>query len=233
MGSKLDPSRGKRAAIGEPLCRDRQRFRCHGGKRASTAPEFLREASWRVSDRGKLALTASNAHAKHRLVKTYSMAELTELTKFSARTIRQYIAQHLIEKPTLAGSATRYSRETLGKLLAIREWRFDQRVSTRGIRRALREWEEGEADAWAEEVDPIAPPPPPPKKPVGAAPVAAAPVVAPPKTVATAGPSPGDALGERWHHVPLMPGLMLLMREGAGEMTASVAREIQKRYRAG
>ena len=31
----------------------------------------------------------------------------------------------------------------------------------------------------------------------------------------------------------LMLGLVLLMRDGAGEMTASVAREIQKRYRAG
>jgi DNA-binding transcriptional MerR regulator len=166
-------------------------------------------------------------------VKTYSMNELTELTKLSARTVRQYIALNLIDKPTLAGSATRYSRETLGKLLAIRAWRFDERITTHGIRRALREWPEGEAEAWAEEVDPIAPPPAPPAKVVGAAPAAHAPVVVAPATAAHPGGAPGDALGEKWHHVPLMPGLMLLMREGAGEMTASVAREIQTRYRVG
>ncbi len=161
------------------------------------------------------------------------MAELTELTKFSARTIRQSIAQHMIDKPTLAGSATRYSRETLGKLLAIRQWRFDERVTTTGIRRALREWPEGEAEAWAEEVDPIAPPPPRPATAVAAAPVAPAPVLAPSHGAANAGGSPGEAFGEKWHHVTLGPDLVLLMREGAGEVTAGVAREIQKRYRAG
>jgi DNA-binding transcriptional MerR regulator len=168
------------------------------------------------SNHGELALTAGDTHAKPFDVKTYSINELQQLTKLSARTVRQYSALNMIPTPKFAGSATRYPRETLGKLLAIRKWRIDDHVATSEIRRALREHDAESWEAWAEEVDPL---PKPPAKVVAPAPVTP--------------PAPGEALGEKWHHVALMPGLMLLMREGAGEMTASVAREIQKRYRAG
>ena len=233
MEPALHSERGELAAICRSLPRIRRAVRSHGGKLASNRTKFRSARGIIGSDRGKLALTAPNVDAKPCAVKTYSMDELTELTKFSARTVRQYIAFHMIPKPKLAGSATRYSRETLGKLLAIRHWRLEQKITTTGMRRALRAADEDEWEAWAEDVDPIAPPPPPPAPVVAAKTAAPAQVAALSKAPATDAAPLDGALGEKWHHVPLMPGLVLLMRDGAGEMTASVAREIQKRYRAG
>jgi DNA-binding transcriptional MerR regulator len=165
-------------------------------------------------------------------VKTYSMDELIALTNFSARTVRHYIGLRMIAKPVLAGSATRYPRETLGKLQAIRECRQSQKITIHGIKRALRALTAEEIENWAWEVDPNEPPAPPP--------VTVAMVVAPPAPAVSPAPEvkplpveEGLELGEKWVQVPLVPGLLLMMREGAGEMTARMAREIQKKYRAG
>jgi len=148
-------------------------------------------------------------------VKTYSMNELMELTKLTARTVRNYTALGLIPKPRFAGAVTRYPRETLGKLVAIRTWQRNQKLKMPALQRTLRE-DDQDWDAWADDVDPV---------PVEAVPIAQ------PTPVVTAGA--GLEFGEKWVQVPLIPGLMLMMRDGATEMTASVAREIQKRYRAG
>jgi DNA-binding transcriptional MerR regulator len=152
---------------------------------------------------------------------TYRMREIIERTNFSPRTVRHYTALGLIPKPVLAGALTRYPRDTLGKLVAIKHWHQVQKLSAVAIKRAIRETPDAQWEAWARKTDP-----PPPVAPVPVATVA-------PARTASAGVGADGAQGETWHHVPLMPGLMLLMREGAGELTANVAREIQKRYRAG
>jgi hypothetical protein len=161
------------------------------------------------------------------------MDELVALTHLSPRTVRHYTALKLIPPVKFAGSATRYPRSTLGKLVAICSWR-GQKMGTPQLVRSMRELagDEEECECWAEDVDPLQPPAPP-APPLAPAPVASvAPAFAPPAESTDIAPSELE-LGEKWIQVPLIPGLMLTMRDGASEMTVRVAREIQKRYRAG
>ncbi len=154
-------------------------------------------------------------------MRDYSLGDLVSLSGYSARGIRHYIQLGLLSRPTVAARATRYPRETLGRLAAIRAWR-DEGVRVHRVKRALKALPPDELEAWANQLDPdpatLPPQPPPPL------------AIAPPVPVA---PSlPPLVTAERWVRVPLAPGLELMMREGAGEDVVRLAQEFQARYRA-
>jgi DNA-binding transcriptional MerR regulator len=151
-------------------------------------------------------------------VDDYAIEDLMRLSGYSARGIRHYIQLGLLARPKLAGSATRYSRETLGRLAAIRFWRDKDGVSVRRIKRELRALEPEEVEVWANDLDPV--------ESADTSPV----VEAPAQGQAEAPLTAQLESVERWVRVPLVRGLDLVMREGAGAEVVELAREIQQKY---
>jgi DNA-binding transcriptional MerR regulator len=154
---------------------------------------------------------------------SYSIDDLVTLTDLSARSVRHYIKLHLVPRPPLAGSATRYPRATLGMLNALATWRRDSGLFLADAKRRLRALTPDEIEAWAEKVDPTAAP----EEDVATLEAAELPSAA---STAPASAGAGLALGERWVEVPLLAGLRLMLREGSGAMTARIAEEIQAKY---
>ena len=136
----------------------------------------------------------------------YTVTELAQAGGVGIRTIRHYVAEGLLEKTAFEGPNTRYGREHLVIVLAIRK------LKESGVRR-LPEIKRRLAGLSVEELAREVLPAP-------AAP--AAPAAAP-------APSSGVA-GEAWRRVELIPGLELWAREGAGEVVTRLAGEIRERY---
>ncbi len=150
----------------------------------------------------------------------YSLEDLVRLSRYSARGIRHYIQLGLLARPKLAGPATRYTRETLGRLAAIRVWRENDGIAVRRVKRLLRALPPEDVEAWANQLDP-----------------GEGKEVVPflPRTVIAPSPPPalsrkGLVVAEGWVRVPLVRGLDLVLRDGAGEEVVQMAREIQGRY---
>jgi DNA-binding transcriptional MerR regulator len=155
--------------------------------------------------RGKLAAT-------FRAVNDYGMDDLVRLTGYSGRGIRHYIQNHLIPRPKFSGSATRYPRETLGRLAVIRAWRREG-MSIYWVKRNLKGLTAEELELWACDLDP----------PEGALPEA---------TVQEREIAPGRSLttAEQWSRVPIAAGLDLMMRNDAPDAVVQLAQEIQAKY---
>ncbi len=166
----------------------------------------------------------------------YSLKDLARLSGIPARSIRGYIQQGVLKKPRHAGPATRYDRETLGLLAAIRHARREHGAVQYGILKTkLRELDADEIEEWAEALDATPPaenePPTPNANALSTAP--AIPTAIPTATPhATTTPTAPLEIAERWLRVPLVPGLELMMLEGSGELVKRLASEIQGKYRA-
>jgi hypothetical protein len=139
----------------------------------------------------------------------------------------------LVPRPKQAGSRTRYSREALGRLLAIAKLRREDKESTPTVDSVLRDLTDEEVEAYAEEGDPLTSivamaPAPLPQAAVrenelqGTALVPLPSVAAAPLLPARTPP--------RWLRVSLIPGLELMVHEGGGELVARLAQEIVARY---
>src|SRR4051812_27473847 len=68
----------------------------------------------------------------------WTLQQLAELSGVAARTIRLYIAHDLLPRPPFLGSATRYQREHLVSLVAIRHLRASERLGLTEIRSRCR-----------------------------------------------------------------------------------------------
>src|SRR5580704_7201413 len=139
----------------------------------------------------------------------YSLRDLARLSGIPARSIRGYIQQGILESPRHAGPATRYDRATLGLLAAIRQIRREHgALPYELLKRELRELDADSIERWAEEIDPLQP-----VENVLPTPTASAPSTPPAPAPASpqATPSPIETAlletAERWHRVPLVPGL--------------------------
>jgi DNA-binding transcriptional MerR regulator len=166
-------------------------------------------------NQGKLAVIVFDLHATVLGVDDYALEDLVRLSGYSARGIRHYIQLGLLARPKVAGRATRYSRETLGRLSAIRVWRDKDGLSVPRIKRELRKLEASEVQSWADELE----------FPEGPAPMSVG-ALAPPQI-----DSPSATLvGDRWVRLPLVPGLDLVLREVTGEDVVKLAQEIQAKY---
>jgi hypothetical protein len=128
----------------------------------------------------------------------------------------------------------RFTREHLGRFWAIACRRREDQWGSPDVASELREMTREEALEWADKRDPLAPPAaapsPSPPSPAPAPQPTAAVAIRPP-----AEPTPGaptSALAEplRWGRVSLLPGMDLVVREGASEIVVRMAREIVAKY---
>ncbi len=171
-----------------------------------------------VENHGKLAVILFDVGDRVLGMEDYALEDLVRLSGYSARGIRHYIQLGLLARPKVAGRATRYPRETLGRLSAIRAWRDKDGMPVRRIKRELRKLEPAEVQWWADELE----------FPLGPAPMEIG-ALAPPHA-----DSPSATLvGEGWVRLPLVPGLDLVMRDIAGEEVLRLAQAIQANYGAG
>jgi hypothetical protein len=88
-------------------------------------------------NRGTFGVKAAEVDATVREMRDYSLDDLAALSGYSARGIRHYIQLGLLTRPKNAARATRYSRETLGRLAAIRHSRDQEGRSVNQVRVSL------------------------------------------------------------------------------------------------
>ncbi len=183
-------------------------------------------------------LAAMVAAVADSTTKDYSLAELSKLTGYSDRTIRRYVDLGLVPAPKRDGRMARFTREHLGRFWAIACRRREDRWGSPDVRDELQEMTLEEALEWADKRDPLAPS----AAPLASSPLASTSVSPQPTAAATiatpAEPTPGApgaALAEplRWGRIPLLPGMDLVVREGASEIVVRLAREIVAKYGAG
>jgi DNA-binding transcriptional MerR regulator len=157
------------------------------------------------------------------------ISELAELTGQSPRNIRYYLQQGVLSRPTFHGTATRYGREHLLRLLGI------EHLKREGLRKLSTIKQRLDAAGERELLAAVAARPP-------SAAVLAALGLAPANvTRASDGPCAQAAsadhgagarngtasAGEPWRRFQLLPGLELLLAESAGPAVREIALRIQ------
>lgn len=155
------------------------------------------------------------------------IAELSQLTGLPIRRIRYYAAEDLIRPLELRGTATRYQRRELLRLLALPLLRPDGQFRLAEIKRKLDLLGETDLERLVT------------SKPLSAA-VAAALGVAASNDTAKATEAPvswerqlepnGGAAFETWHHIQLLPGLQLMVSSRASPAIRSAAKRIYDEY---
>jgi hypothetical protein len=172
-------------------------------------------------------------------MRTLSMKDLAAESGYPERSIRQYVLEGFLPRPPYHGKDTVYSEAHLTGLRAITKLRTEHKMHRLA---PLRAWFSGKS---AEQIEafvtgvPIAPPatpamppaaPPPPPPP---APEPARNEAAELEDLASLVSDVTEEEGERWLHIPLVPGMMLLVRDGAPEVVQRLAGEIRGKYGAG
>jgi DNA-binding transcriptional MerR regulator len=145
------------------------------------------------------------------------MAELVPLAGLGARAIRYYLERNLLPRPKFYGTATRYKRDHLLRLLAIRRLRAED-MSLAEIKRRLATLSSIELERLA--TDEL--PPGPTADALMTSPTIAAAVAAPiaPETLLTLDPI------ESWQRIALLPGLELLVKADASPSVRHVAKQM-------
>jgi hypothetical protein len=168
----------------------------------------------------------------------YLMSDLERLTGLSGRTIRSYIAMGYLSPPTGKGPAARYSEQQMLQAVCI------ARLRARGAN-----WDEVAAlvvggsmakmRAYVKKTDPEPPAPAPSPGPAASPfdpPALPGEPVAPARQLprGKAGPIDLDQSllpdGPRWALVPLLPGMVLMVRGDAAAVVQRAAAEIIERY---
>jgi DNA-binding transcriptional MerR regulator len=161
------------------------------------------------------------------------ISELSKLTEIPVRRIRYYVEHSLIRPLEIRGTATRYQRTELLRLLAISRIRTEKTWKLDALKRELERLGEDELERLV-----LASPLPP----AAAAALGVTPSAVPSTTHDLMGnvrwglarensnsiePFPGLAESvETWHHVELLPGLKLLVSSKASSAVRSVAKKI-------
>lgn len=181
------------------------------------------------------------------------MADIEQATGLTARTIRQYMTDGLLEAPKRKGLAAVYPETTLVKAVCIVRMRAQgEGWDTIGAR--LRNWPLKRLREFVASTEPAPPQPPvadapavPPAAIADGAPASTPALegepVTPPPRLPHAGAAPREDLeakasgddawlpdGPRWLPVPLLPGLALWVREDAAPIVRRTAAEIVRRY---
>jgi DNA-binding transcriptional MerR regulator len=81
----------------------------------------------------------------------WSLRELASLSGTSARSLRLYLQRGLVRRPPFKGSATRYQRDELLQVLAIRRLRESERLELQKIGARLRSLSAAELETFATE----------------------------------------------------------------------------------
>lgn len=156
------------------------------------------------------------------------IADLARITGIPVRRIRYYVERDLIQPLEIRGSATRYPRTDLLRLLAIPLVRTDKTRNLDALRREFERLGEAELEHLVTS-NPLSPP-------------AIAALGLNHQALATtsgerspnpAGPSSSilgsvaaSNTGQTWHHVELLPGLTLLLSSHASAAVRGVAKWI-------
>jgi DNA-binding transcriptional MerR regulator len=144
-------------------------------------------------------------------------SELAALTQMSYWGIRYYLKRGLISRPPFRGTATRYQRSQLLRLLAIQRLRAERGVTLDEIRNRLDSMSEPELVALVSAGG------------LSEAQAAALEVSAPARLEHPLGPSRdgSDLSSGRWLSLPLLPGLELRFDPTASPLVQQLVRQIQ------
>jgi DNA-binding transcriptional MerR regulator len=135
----------------------------------------------------------------------FTAAELGAKVGVSARTVRYYTAEHVLPPPQFRGSATRYLREHLIHLAAIRYLQREHGLSLAAIRQHLNPLPVPELERLASFILPeLAPPPP----------------------VPPVSPTPARSASDAWHRLTLVPGLEIHLHAAASAEVKAIAQRI-------
>jgi DNA-binding transcriptional MerR regulator len=134
----------------------------------------------------------------------YTVRELANAIGVQPSTIHRYLQAGVLPKPPVRGRLTRYSEEHLVRARAISEM-TSRKLSFETIKERLELEAAARAEAEAK------------------ARSESAPVGGPDGTMSLAG-------AERWSRIALLPGLDLVLRDGATELVQRIASEIAQRY---
>jgi DNA-binding transcriptional MerR regulator len=173
----------------------------------------------------------------------YTIDQVARAAGITRRCVRVYVEKGLLPAPVFRGKATTYSEAWLTRLKAIRRLIQVDRLALEDIRRRLAKLSPSEIAALAGVPCPApgpedahtaaAPAAVPPAGQPAPAEARVAPTAAPsspagePPAVEAGGPPLG---GERWDHVPLLPGLELHLRSDATALVRRIAAEIVAQY---
>jgi DNA-binding transcriptional MerR regulator len=166
----------------------------------------------------------------------FLLRELSQLSGVKVRTLRDWVAKDLLRPLQIRGTQTRYARSELIRLIAILRLRAETKLPFPQIKRKLEALGEQELERWILSL-PLAPL-------VaqalgltantGAAAQAADTPTQPPsggaETTRLSVASGGGAT-ETWHHVPLLPGLVLQVNTRASAAVLRVAQRIHDEFR--
>ena len=141
-------------------------------------------------------------------IEGFTAAQLGAQLGVSARTVRYYTAERLLPAPQFRGRATRYLREHLVQLAAIRHLQQGRRLALATIRHRLARLTGPELEQMAFTAFPQLALPQPALIPRGLT------------------PAEPDLVSVRWQHVTVLPGLEIQLRDGAGEAIAAIANEL-------
>lgn len=147
----------------------------------------------------------------------FLISELSALTGVSVRTLRHYVTEDLLTPIEFRGTATRYPRRELLRLLKLFELRGQVRgkVVLAKLRRQLDTISDPDLEAWAC-TQPLSP--------ELARALGIEQKLAAPKSGAA------DALGrialETWQRIPLLPGLDLMLRADASVAVRGIAERL-------
>ena len=143
------------------------------------------------------------------------LPELARLVGVPPRTIRYYREKDLIPSPAFFGTATRYQRPALLRLLAIQRMQRDDHLSLVAIKRRLVHLSAEEIEAYALE-----------KLTSGPAATALGVARPPPPVTMLAEPEEPRYASERWEIVQLLPGLSLFVQSNASPLVKKLAQQI-------
>ncbi len=166
------------------------------------------------------------------------MSDLARLTGLSGRTIRGYIAHGYIPPPTGKGSAARYTEHQMLQAVCIARMRAAGATWTE-VAALVVGTSIAKVRAYVKKTEPA--PEPPPEAPAQS-PSTLDPPLLPGEPFASrrrlppgeAGPMALDDAGlpdgPRWALLPLLPGLVLMVRDDAAAVVKRAAAEIIERY---
>lgn len=173
--------------------------------------------------------TKAKARFKRRRPKTpapkngWLLAELAQLTELSETTVRYYVQQRLLRPIERRGTATRYDRRELLRLLGFKRLKYDDKQTLAEKKRQLESMGDEKLEQWLRS---------------GPLPAAAASALG--FEVAAANPTNGNAqeptngqqpaTGELWQRVALLPGLELMLRADAKGAARLAAQRIIDEY---
>lgn len=167
----------------------------------------------------------------------FLVRDLARLAGVAVPTVKRYVKHGLLAPVPFLGTATRYPRDYLVRVLALRYWRMAGSKTLAQLRRQLDGVTLADMQAWvlshplpAETVAEVG------KTSAGAAAAKNAPAVSGSAPIATAASAleSADALlqvpAEAWQRWTLMPGLELHLKADASPLTRSLATRLCKAF---